>query len=97
MLRHIFIGPTLPGCTDEALSDAVETLRELPGLVPWMRNFSVEKSLHWSDTQAIVLIAEFDSKADWELYMHEPEHLALGDRIKDAINLSRMTVVQTNA
>jgi hypothetical protein len=29
--------------------------------------------------------------------MHEPKHLALGDRIKDAIDLSRMTVVQTAA
>ncbi len=28
--------------------------------------------------------------------MHEPKHLALGDRIKDAIDLSRMTVVQTD-
>lgn len=97
MLRHIFIGPTLSDCTDAALSGVVDTLRELPGLVPWMRDFSVEKTLTWSGTQAVVLTATFDSQADWERYMHEPKHLALGDRIKDAIDLSRMTVVQTGA
>lgn len=97
MLRHIFVGPTFPGCSDEALSDVVDTLGELPSLVPWIRDFSVEKTLDWSGTRAIVLIAEFDSQEDWARYMHEPKHLALGDRIKDAIDLSRMTVVQTNA
>jgi hypothetical protein len=44
MLRHLFVGPTLPGCTGERLSDVVNTLRELPGLVPWIRDFSVD---HW--------------------------------------------------
>lgn len=97
MLRHIFVGPTHPGCPDDAMLDVVNTLRELPGLVPWIRDFSVEKTFTWSGTQAVVLIAEFDSQADWERYMHEPKHLALGDRIKDVIDLSRMTVVQTDA
>jgi hypothetical protein len=97
MLRHIFVGPTLPGCTEKDLSDVVDTLRELPGLVPWIRDFSVEKTLDWSGNRAVVLIAEFDSQADWERYMHEPKHLALGDRIRGAIDLSRMTVVQTDA
>jgi hypothetical protein len=96
MLRHIFIGPAMPGCTDAQLSDVVDTLRELPGLVPWIRKLSVEKTLAWSGTQGVALIAEFDSRQDWERYMHEPQHLALGDRIKEAIDLSRMTVVQTD-
>ena len=95
MLRHIFIGPAMPGCTDTQLSNVVGTLRELPGLVPWIRKLSVEKTLDWSGTQGVVLIAEFDSRQDWERYMHEPQHLALGDRIKDAIELSQMTVLQT--
>lgn len=97
MLRHIFIGPALPGCTEADLSGVIDTLSELPTLVPWMRNFSVEKTLDWSGTRAVVLIAEFDSQDDWKRYMHEPKHVALGDRIKDAIDLSRMTVVQTKA
>ncbi|RVO72943.1 Dabb family protein [Sinorhizobium medicae] len=96
MLRHIFIGPVLPGCSGDALSRVVDTLRELPGIVPWIRHLSVEKTLEWSGSQAVVLIAEFDSRADWEHYMHEPGHLALGDRIKSAIDLANMTVVQTN-
>jgi hypothetical protein len=97
MLRHIFVGPAMPDCTDASLSGVIDTLRELPALVPWIRDFSVEKTLDWSGTQGVVLIAEFDSQADWERYMHEPRHLALGDHIKDAIDLSRMTVVQTDA
>ena len=95
MLRHVFVGPALPGCTDARMDAVLEILREIPGLVPWIRSFSVEKTLAWCGTQAVVLIAEFDSQADWERYMHEPKHVALGDRIKDAIDLSRMTVVQT--
>ena len=66
-------------------------------LAPWIHAFSVEKTLDWSDTKAVVLIAGFDSRADWERYMNDPGHLALGDRIKDAIDLARMTVVQTDA
>ncbi|SAL00868.1 Stress responsive A/B Barrel Domain protein [Caballeronia temeraria] len=97
MLRHIFIGPTFPDCTEGSLSGVVDTLNELPTLVPWIRAFSVEQTLDWSGIRAIVLIAEFDSQADWERYMHEPKHLALGDRIKDFIDLSKMTVVQTQA
>jgi hypothetical protein len=95
MIRHTFIGPAFPGCTDGHLSDVVATLRQLPKLVPWIRNLSVEKTMEWSETQAVVLIAEFDSQQDWERYMNEPKHLALGDKIKQYIDLSRMTVVQT--
>ena len=95
MLRHIFIGPAMPGCTGAELSEVVDTLRTLPGLVPWIRRLSVEKTLDWSGMQGVALIAEFDTRQDWERYMHEPQHLALGDRIKDAIDLSRMTVLQT--
>ena len=97
MLRHIFIGPVRPGCTAAMLSGVVDTLREIPALVPWIQAFSVEKTLDWSGTQAVVLIAEFESHADWERYMHEPTHVALGERIKDAIDLSCMAVVQTDA
>jgi hypothetical protein len=97
MLRHIFIGPAFTDCSETSLAAVVETLSGLPGLVPWIRDFSVEKTLDWSGTRAVVLIAGFDSRADWERYMHEPKHLALGDRIKDAIDLARMTVVQTEA
>jgi hypothetical protein len=97
MLRHIFIGPALPGCTEADLSGVIDTLSELPKLVPWIRDFSVEKTLDWSGMRAVILIAEFDSQDDWKRYMHEPKHEALGDRIKDAIDLARMTVVQTEA
>jgi len=95
MLKHIFIGNAFPGRTDTELSAVVDTLRELPVIIPWIRKFSVEKTLSWSATQAVVLMAEFDSQEDWERYMQDPRHLALGERIKDTIDLSCMTVVQT--
>ena len=93
----IFIGPALPGCTRERLFEVVDTLRTLPTMVPWLRTFSVNITLEWCETQAIVLIAEFESRDDWERYMHEPRHVALGDEINDAIDLSRISVVQTDA
>lgn len=95
MLRHIFIGKTFPGKTEAELSAVVEILRCLPEITTWIRKFSVEKTLDWSETQAVVLIAEFDSREDWERYMHNPDHLALGAKIKDTIDLSCMSVVQT--
>ena len=97
MLKHIFIGKTYPGKTEAELSAVVDTLRDLPSSVPWIRAFSVEKTLDWSESQAVVLMAEFDSREDWERYMHDPDHLALGERIKDTIDLSCMSVVQTIA
>ncbi|HCU14514.1 MAG TPA: Dabb family protein [Hafnia paralvei] len=97
MLKHIFIGKTYQGKTEAELSAVVDILRNLPTIVPWLKAFSVEKTLDWSETQAVVLIAEFDSREDWERYMHDPEHLALGEKIKDIIDLSCMSVVQTIA
>ena len=96
MLKHIFIGKTYPGKTEAELSAVVDTLRGLPTIVPWIKTFSVEKTLDWSETQAVVLIAEFDSREDWELYMHDPNHIALGEKIKHIIDLSCMSVVQTS-
>ena len=97
MLRHIFIGKTYPGKTEAELSAVVDTLGNLPSIVPWIRAFSIEKTLAWSESQAVVLIAEFDSREDWERYMHDPNHLVLGEIIKDTIDLSCMSVVQTIA
>jgi len=97
MLKHIFIGKTYPGKTEAELSAVVDTLRNLPVIVPWIRAFSVEKTLDWSESRAVVLIAEFDSREDWERYMHDPAHIALGEKIKDTIDFSFMSVVQTNA
>lgn len=97
MIRHVFVGPTFHDCSDADLSGVVTTLRKLTGIVPWIRNLSVEKTLDTSGTRAIVLIAEFDTVADFDRYMSEPGHLALGNDIKDFIDLDRMTVVQTKA
>ncbi|EGK3843937.1 hypothetical protein IPA66_004577, partial [Escherichia coli] len=69
MLKHIFIGKTYPGKTEAELSAVVDILRQLPSIVPRIKAFSVEKTLDWSETQAVVLIAEFDSREDWERYM----------------------------
>lgn len=97
MLKHIFIGKTHPGKTEAELSAVVDILRNLPSIVPWIKAFSVEKTLDWSETQAVVLIAEFDTREDWARYMRDPDHLALGEKIKDTIDLSCMSVVQTTA
>lgn len=97
MLKHIFIGKTYPGKTEAELSAVVDIFRNLPTIVPWLKSFRVEKTLDWSETQAVVLIAEFESRKDWERYMHDPDHLALGEKIKDTIDLSCMSVVQTIA
>ncbi|ACZ77528.1 Stress responsive alpha-beta barrel domain protein [Dickeya parazeae Ech586] len=97
MLKHIFIGKTYPGKTEAELSAVVDILRHLPTIVPWIKAFSVEKTLDWSETQAVVLIAEFDTPEDWARYMNDPDHLALGEKIKGTIDLSCMSVVQTVA
>lgn len=44
-----------------------------------------------------MLIAEFDTREDWARYMRDPDYLALGEKIKDTIDLSCMSVVQTTA
>lgn len=96
MLRHIFICPAMPDCTDEQLTYVVSTLRQLPDLVPEIKGLSVEKTLDLSqEGKGVVLIAEFESQHDWERYMHNEKHLALGDVIKPHIDLSRMVVTQT--
>ena len=96
MLRHLFIGRAKPHCTDEQLAFVVATLRQLPSLVPEIKTLSVETSLGLSgEGKAVVLIAEFESRQDWERYMQNERHLALGEKITPHIDLSRMTVTQT--
>lgn len=96
MLRHIFIGPAKPECTSSQLAGVVDTLRGLDKLVPWIKKLSVEATLECSAARAVVLIAEFDSQGEWERYMHEPNHLALGERIAPFVDLARMTILQTS-
>ena len=56
MLRHTFIGPAMPGCSDPQLSGVVETLRGLPTLAPWIRKLSVERTLQRAEAPAVVLV-----------------------------------------
>lgn len=95
MFRHIFIAPAFAAAGGENLDFVVQTLAAIPTIIPTVLRFSVAKNAGLSGEPAgIVMVADFDSAADWQDYMQNGQHLALGEHIKPYIDLSDMTVTQ---
>lgn len=80
MIRHIFATGLKKGTTEEQLNEIIAALQALKGQIPGMKDIIVTKNYGWyQDKVQLVLCAEFDNKEDWDVYMHFPKHLKVGD------------------
>lgn len=85
-----------PEITEEQLDEIIKALRSLEGKIAGMSGFSVGKNLGWYDKKMqLVLFADFLSKEDWENYMHNPEHLKIGEKFMHLFDEPSMVVGQT--
>lgn len=95
MIRHIFTTGLVEGTSEERLDEIIDDLRALERLVPGMKKIEVAKNLGWYQKKAqLVLITEFDSKKDWEVYMTYPQHLKVGEDHGHLFDETTGTVVQ---
>ncbi|MFM2479796.1 Dabb family protein [Celerinatantimonas sp. YJH-8] len=97
MLRHFVICPIAATCTPEQFDDVVTQLRSLQAHIPGIPSFSVEKSKGLSNERpGFVLMAEFNTEADWHAYMQNEHHLAIGEAITPFLDVEHMVMTQTD-
>ena len=75
MIRHIVMWKFRPG-TEAEQAKFLEGLRGLQGVVPQLRRSEVAVNVGAGNYDA-VLVSEFDSLEDLDVYKHDPRHKAV--------------------
>ena len=75
MIRHIVMWKFRSG-TETEQERFLEGLRSLQGVIPQLRRSEVARSVG-TDNYDAVLVSEFDTLADLELYKNDPRHKAV--------------------
>lgn len=96
VIRHIFMTAMKPETTEGQFDEIIKDLRCLDGKIAGMSGFFVGKNLGWYDKKMqLVLFADFLRKEDWKNYMHNPEHLKIGEKYMHLFDEPSMVVSQT--
>jgi hypothetical protein len=75
MIRHTVLFRWTADATEAQIEEAFRRLSELPELIPEIRRYEFGRDLGFSEaTWDMALVADFDSKRDWEAYVHHPAH-----------------------
>ena len=95
MIRHSFMTAMKPETTDRQIDEIIKALRNLDGKIAGMSGFFVGKNLGWYDKKMqLVLFADFLSKEDWEDYIHNSEHLKIGEKYMHLFDERSMVISQ---
>ena len=90
MIRHIVMWKFREG-TGEDQERFLSGLKGLYGVIPGIRNLSVQRSVKKDGDNDAVLIADFDSEEALAAYLKDPRHLAVSSICK-AIRVSRSSI-----
>lgn len=75
VLRHIVLFWWKEGTTDEQVGRVAEGLGRMPELMPFIRRYDFADDAGLADGAAdMSLVADFDSRDDWQTYRDHPEH-----------------------
>jgi Stress responsive A/B Barrel Domain len=75
VIQHVVLLTFIPEATDEQVAAVADGLRALPGLIPEIKGYAVGPDLGLApDTASFGIVAEFDSRADYEVYRDHPAH-----------------------
>lgn len=81
MIRHI----AMLAWTEEISLDRLEAieaaLERMPTVMPFIRSYELHRDLEINSSHDFVVIAEFDSVADYEAYASNAEHQAVIDEL----------------
>ena len=89
MIRHIVMWKFRPG-TEKEQEQFLSQLRNLQGVIPQLKRSEVAVGVGEGNYDA-VLVSEFDSLQDLELYKNDPRHQAVSALCK-SIRLDRVAV-----
>lgn len=80
MIRHIVMWKFRPG-TEAEQEQFLEGLRGLQGVIPQLKASRVTRSVG-ADNYDAVLVSDFDSLEDLEVYKRDPRHVAVSSLCK---------------
>ncbi len=84
MIRHIFMATFKAGLADEIKADALATFKALYREITQAVNPEIGLSTGWvGGKNQLVLTADFQNKADFDIYMNHPRHLELIDKAQN--------------
>lgn len=92
-LQHMVIIQFKPGTADEQVAKLSAGLDSLPGSISQIRSYTHGASAEirpgaWD----YGVVAEFDSREDFEAYLTHPDHVALVRDLLDPISAARVSV-----
>jgi hypothetical protein len=77
MIRHTVLFRWTAEATEAQIDGVLRRLAELPARIPQIRRYEFGPDLGFSEgTWDMALVADFDTKADWEAYLSHPAHRA---------------------
>jgi hypothetical protein len=88
MLRHVVMFEWRDGVSETEKTAVEEGLGRLPGLIPEIRRYEFGRDADLAEGNFdFVVVADFDSRADYETYQAQPDHLrVVGEAIRPAIS-----------
>jgi len=76
MIRHVVLLSWNEKCTDAVVQTVTDGLAALPGQIPEIRSFQFGPDLRTNKRNAdYVLVADFESEADFNTYVGHPAHV----------------------
>ncbi len=78
--RHVVMLRFADDATDAQVDGVADALRTLPDAIPELRSYVVGVDAGLApDNHSLVVVADFDSQADYETYRDHPTHRAVID------------------
>ena len=75
MFRHTVLFRFSPETTDDQIEAMAAGLLTLPPAIPEIRSYQPGRNVGEANTNwHFAIVADFDSKADWEIYRDHPVH-----------------------
>lgn len=94
MYRHIFNGVVKEGISEEIIEARLDALQVLKTL-PQAKSVTIGRNLKWYTPQEVlIVIADFETKSDWEAFVASPEHMALNEVASEVFDLEKSSGYQ---
>lgn len=94
MYKHIFNGVVKEGVSEEAINARLNALQELKN-IPQAKSVTIGRNLKWYMPQEVlIVVADFENKADWEAFLASPEHTALNQIASEVFDLEKSSGYQ---
>lgn len=93
MLTHIVLVTIADDAPEAQVQALVDGLRALPGQIPEIGSYQVDRDLGLADGNAgVAIVAHFASPEDLATYIAHPAHVAAVRDLLDPISPSRMRI-----